>query len=171
MLARIYRPAKNAMQSGPALGKDWVLEFEPASARKPDPLMGWSSSSDMNGQVRLSFETKEEAVAYAGALGRGVVECCKASRRPRVPPCLPMEGPCCCCCCYHVALCAAAFSRCQLCTAVTFAPLLLLPPLLSLPPLQRSTAGSTRCWRTRWPARRGPSATSATVTSEARGGG
>jgi hypothetical protein len=69
MLARIYRPAKNAMQSGPALGKDWVLEFEPASARKPDPLMGWTSSSDMNGQVRLSFETKEEAVAYANQHG------------------------------------------------------------------------------------------------------
>ena len=65
MLARIYRPAKNAMQSGPALGKDWVLEFEPASARRPDPLMGWSSSSDMDGQVRLSFATQEEAVAYA----------------------------------------------------------------------------------------------------------
>ncbi|HTK34344.1 MAG TPA: ETC complex I subunit [Caulobacteraceae bacterium] len=65
MLARIYRPAKNAMQSGPALGKDWVLEFEPASARKPDPLMGWTSSSDMNGQVRLSFATQEEAAAYA----------------------------------------------------------------------------------------------------------
>jgi hypothetical protein len=65
MLARIYRPAKNAMQSGPALGKDWVLEFEPASARKPDTLMGWSSSSDMNGQIRLSFATQEEAVAYA----------------------------------------------------------------------------------------------------------
>jgi len=65
MLARIYRPAKNAMQSGKAKTKDWVLEFEPASARKPDPLMGWTQSSDMNGQVRLTFETRDEAVAYA----------------------------------------------------------------------------------------------------------
>lgn len=65
MLARIYRPAKNAMQSGKAKTKDWVLEFEPASARKPDPLMGWTTSSDMNGQVRLTFETRDEAVAYA----------------------------------------------------------------------------------------------------------
>jgi hypothetical protein len=65
MLARIYRPTKNAMQSGMARTRDWVLEFEPASARKPDPLMGWTSSTDMNGQVRLSFETREEAVAYA----------------------------------------------------------------------------------------------------------
>ena len=65
MLAHIYRPAKNAMQSGPALNRDWVLEFEPASARRPDPLMGWTSSTDMNGQVRLHFETPEEAAAYA----------------------------------------------------------------------------------------------------------
>lgn len=65
MLARIFKPAKTAMQSGRAKTKDWVLEFEPASARTPDPLMGWTSSTDMNGQVRLSFETREEAVAYA----------------------------------------------------------------------------------------------------------
>ena len=65
MLARIYRPAKTAMQSGKAKSSDWRLEFEPASARTIDPLMGWTSSSDMNGQVRLAFETKEEAVAYA----------------------------------------------------------------------------------------------------------
>ncbi|MDG2527943.1 ETC complex I subunit [Caulobacter endophyticus] len=65
MLARIYRPAKNAMQSGKAKTKDWVLEFEPASARKPDPLMGWTQSSDMNGQVRLTFETRDEAIGYA----------------------------------------------------------------------------------------------------------
>lgn len=65
MLARIYRPAKNAMQSGKAKTKDWVLEFEPASARKPDPLMGWTQSSDMDGQIRLTFETRDEAVAYA----------------------------------------------------------------------------------------------------------
>ncbi|WP_201281498.1 NADH dehydrogenase ubiquinone Fe-S protein 4, partial [Staphylococcus aureus] len=59
MLARIYRPAKTAMQSGKAKTHDWVLEFEPASARTPDPLMGWISSSDMNGQVRMKFDTQE----------------------------------------------------------------------------------------------------------------
>jgi hypothetical protein len=69
MLARIYRPAKSAMQSGTAKTKEWVLEFEPASARRPDPLMGWTSSSDMNGQVRLAFESAEEAAAYATAHG------------------------------------------------------------------------------------------------------
>lgn len=65
MLARIYRPAKTAMQSGKAKSHDWRLEFEPASARTIDPLMGWTSSTDMNGQVRLSFESKEEAIEYA----------------------------------------------------------------------------------------------------------
>ena len=65
MLARIYRPSKTAMQSGKAKTKEWVLEFEPKDARRPDPLMGWTSSTDMNGQVRLAFETREEAIAYA----------------------------------------------------------------------------------------------------------
>ena len=65
MLARIYRPAKTAMQSGKAQSRSWRLEFEPASARTIDPLMGWTSSADMNGQVRLDFDSKEEAIAYA----------------------------------------------------------------------------------------------------------
>src|SRR5215813_524197 len=65
MLARIHRIPKNAMQSGKANAGDWALEFEPASARVSDPLMGWTVSTDMNGQVRMLFETREEAVAYA----------------------------------------------------------------------------------------------------------
>jgi hypothetical protein len=65
MLARIYIPARTAMQSGKAKSKEWLLEFEPASARVSDPLMGWTVSTDMNGQVRLAFDTREEAVAYA----------------------------------------------------------------------------------------------------------
>ena len=67
MLARIYRPSKSAMQYGMANAQDWVLEFEPASARRVDPLMGWTSSGDMDGQVRLQFATSDEAVAYAQA--------------------------------------------------------------------------------------------------------
>ncbi|HEY5107050.1 MAG TPA: ETC complex I subunit [Caulobacteraceae bacterium] len=65
MLARIYRPAKSAMQSGKAKTRVWELVFEPASARVSDPLMGWTQSTDMNGQVRLTFESREEAVNYA----------------------------------------------------------------------------------------------------------
>ncbi|VTZ52385.1 ETC complex I subunit conserved region [Methylocella tundrae] len=65
MTARIYRPAKTATQSGSARTKQWVLEFEPESPREIDPLMGWTSSSDMKSQVRLRFGDKDEAVAYA----------------------------------------------------------------------------------------------------------
>jgi hypothetical protein len=65
MAVRIFKPAKTAMQSGEARTKEWVLEFEPQSAPSVDPLMGWTSSSDMKSQVRLEFDTKDEAIAYA----------------------------------------------------------------------------------------------------------
>ncbi len=65
MLAKIYQPARNAMQSGQAKTKQWVLEFAPEQARSVDPLMGWSSSGDMNSQVRLTFDSKDAAIAYA----------------------------------------------------------------------------------------------------------
>ena len=65
MLARIYRPSRTAMQSGQALTKRWVLEYEPASPRTVEPLMGWTSSADMRSQIVLEFGTREEAVAYA----------------------------------------------------------------------------------------------------------
>jgi ETC complex I subunit conserved region len=65
MVARIYKPARNAMQSGTARTKEWVLAFEPASPREIDPLMGWTSSRDMRAEVELSFDTREEAIAYA----------------------------------------------------------------------------------------------------------
>ncbi len=65
MRARIYKPAKNAMQSGKARTKLWLLEYEPETARVPDPLMGWTSSNDMRQQLALEFDTQEEAVAYA----------------------------------------------------------------------------------------------------------
>ena len=67
--ARILRPAKTAMQSGTALTRKWVLEYEPATPRQPDPLMGWSSARDTLNQVRLRFETLEEAVAFAERKG------------------------------------------------------------------------------------------------------
>ena len=65
MIARIYKPARTAMQSGEARTKEWVLEFAPASPREFDPLMGWTSSRDMKAEVELAFDTKEEAIAYA----------------------------------------------------------------------------------------------------------
>ncbi|MBO9441828.1 ETC complex I subunit [Phaeobacter italicus] len=69
MRARIYRPAKNAMTSGMAKTRKWVLDFVPSSAREVDPLMGWTSSSDTQSQVRLRFDSKEAALEYAEAHG------------------------------------------------------------------------------------------------------
>jgi NADH dehydrogenase len=69
MRARIYQPAKTAMQSGTAKAKGWVLEFAPDSARSVDPLMGWTSSDDTQAQVRLRFDTREAAEAYANERG------------------------------------------------------------------------------------------------------
>jgi len=69
MRAKIYQPARNAMQSGQAKTKNWVLEFAPEEARSIDPLMGWTSSGDMNSQVKLQFDTKDEAIAYATQKG------------------------------------------------------------------------------------------------------
>ena len=69
MTARIYQPARNAMQSGQAKTKDWVLEFSPDAARSIDPLMGWTSATDMQQQIRMRFADKAAAIAYAEAEG------------------------------------------------------------------------------------------------------
>ena len=68
--ARIYRPAKTAMQSGRARTRNWVLEFEPSAAKRPDQLMGWVGSADMAAdEVRLKFASRDEALAFAGGCG------------------------------------------------------------------------------------------------------
>jgi ETC complex I subunit-like protein len=64
MMARIYKPAKTAMQSGKANTKAWALDFEAEAPREVEPLMGWTSSADMKQELRLRFATKEEAIAY-----------------------------------------------------------------------------------------------------------
>ena len=69
MRARIYQPARNAMQSGAAKTRHWILEFAPASAREVDPLMGWTSSDDTQAQVRLTFDSRNAAQAYAAEHG------------------------------------------------------------------------------------------------------
>jgi ETC complex I subunit-like protein len=69
MQARIYRPAKSAMQSGQARSKNWVLEFEHDGSRDIDPIMGWTGSSDMSQEVRMEFPSKEKAVAFAKKCG------------------------------------------------------------------------------------------------------
>lgn len=69
MLARIYQPARNAMQSGQAKAKTWVLEYSPAEGKTLDPLMGWTGSSDMDGQVRIQFDSSDAAVEFAKGKG------------------------------------------------------------------------------------------------------
>jgi len=65
MEARIYRPAKTAMQSGLANTRKWIVEFEPETPEFIDPLMGWVGRADTRGQVRLRFDSKDEAIAFA----------------------------------------------------------------------------------------------------------
>lgn len=86
MRARIYQPAKTAMQSGTAKAKGWVLEFAPASAREVDPLMGWTSSDDTQAQVKLRFDTREAAEAYALAKGIEFDVILPKARKPVIRP-------------------------------------------------------------------------------------
>ncbi|WP_375606624.1 MULTISPECIES: ETC complex I subunit [unclassified Bartonella] len=65
MIARIYSPAKTAMQSGKGNTSFWVLEYEPMKEKMLEPLMGYTATSDMNNQVRIRFNRKEEAIAFA----------------------------------------------------------------------------------------------------------
>ena len=82
MTARIYKPAKTAMQSGNANTREWVLDYEPEKPRVVESLMGWTTSGDMKSQLRLRFDTKEEAVAYAERHGIPY-EVHEASQAPR----------------------------------------------------------------------------------------
>ena len=66
---RIYQPAKTAMQSGRGNVRNWVLEFEPAARKKTDSLMGWVGSADTQGQVKMRFTSKEEAIDFAERKG------------------------------------------------------------------------------------------------------
>ncbi len=65
MKAKIYRPARTAMQSGTAKTKHWLLVFESDDRKFIDPVMGWTGSKDTNQQLRLSFPTLTSALEYA----------------------------------------------------------------------------------------------------------
>ncbi|QYX55845.1 ETC complex I subunit [Roseovarius sp. SCSIO 43702] len=86
MPARIYQPARTAMSSGTAKTKKWVLEFVPQTPREVDPLMGWTSSSDTQAQVRLRFPTKKAALAYAEEQGIDAVVLEPTRRKPNIRP-------------------------------------------------------------------------------------
>lgn len=86
MRARIYQPAKTAMSSGTARTKGWVLDFVPATARSVDPLMGWTSSDDTQAQVRLRFDTREQAEDYARENGIDAVVQDPNKRKTNIRP-------------------------------------------------------------------------------------
>jgi len=86
MRARIYQPSRNAMQSGMAKTRQWILDFAPAEAREVDPLMGWTGSGDTQAQVRLRFETREEAEDYARANGIAYTLAEPNRRKPNIRP-------------------------------------------------------------------------------------
>ena len=71
MRVRIYQPAKSATQSGRGRARGWLLEPELATARLPEPLMGWLSAGDTYGELkgRLRFATQAEAEAFAAKNG------------------------------------------------------------------------------------------------------
>ena len=85
MAARIYRPAKTAMQSGRAKTERWMLVFDQEEPLSVEPLMGYSSAADMKRQIRLGFDTREDAIAYA--VRKGIpyeVDEEHASDRPKI---------------------------------------------------------------------------------------
>ena len=84
MPARIYRPAKTAMQSGTAKTHHWVLEYSSHSSREVDPLMGWTSSADTQSQVRLRFPSREAALDYAKENGIEATVIEPQTRKPNV---------------------------------------------------------------------------------------
>ena len=86
MSARIYQPTRTAMSSGTAKTKSWVLEYVADRAREVDPLMGWTSSADTQAQVRLSFDSKAAALAYAEAHGINAVVSEPKRRKPNIRP-------------------------------------------------------------------------------------
>ncbi len=86
MQARIYQQPKNAMQSGMANARIWILEYAPSQPRTIDPLMGWTGSGEMRRQLRLRFDSQEEAVDYARRHGIPYIVEQPKPRRPNVRP-------------------------------------------------------------------------------------
>lgn len=71
---RLTKPAASAAQSATGNSRLWEMMVEPTDPPFNDPLMGWSGSKDVNRQVRLTFETRDQAMAYARKRGFEVVE-------------------------------------------------------------------------------------------------
>ena len=86
MPARIFRPSRTAMSSGNARTRKWVLEYVATTGRDVDPLMGWTSSDDTQSQVRLTFDTKKAALAYAKVNGIEAVVSDPHGRQANIRP-------------------------------------------------------------------------------------
>ena len=65
MTIKIYIPAKTAMQSGKGKSKKWLAEYISESEQTKDTLMGWNSSLDTKSQIKIFFDTKEQAIDWA----------------------------------------------------------------------------------------------------------
>jgi hypothetical protein len=70
---RIFQPSKTAMQSGRRKSRKWVMHFESDAPKVTDPLMGWIGSADTRSQLRLQFDTREQAIAFAERNGLSYV--------------------------------------------------------------------------------------------------
>ncbi len=80
MTARIYKPARTAMQSGTAKTKEWVLDYEPEQPRTVEPLMGWTSTGDMKQQCGCTSTPRKRPSRIASATA-SPIRCSRASRR------------------------------------------------------------------------------------------
>ena len=65
MTIKIYIPAKTSMQAGQGKSKKWLAEYVSDSEKVKDTLMGWNSSLDTKSQIRLFFDTKDQAIEWA----------------------------------------------------------------------------------------------------------
>ena len=65
MTIKIYKPSKSSMQSGQRNTKKWLAEYISDYEQVKDTLMGWNSSLDTKSQIKVFFETKEQAIAWA----------------------------------------------------------------------------------------------------------
>ena len=68
-VARIIEGSRKTTQSGRAKSGKWTLEFESSRPQRHDPLTGWVGAADTRTQVRLAFNSKEEAIAYCDKHG------------------------------------------------------------------------------------------------------
>ena len=63
-IARISELDRKTTQSGNANAGLWLLEFERQKPVRADPLTGWNGSGDTNTQVRITFKSCDDAIAF-----------------------------------------------------------------------------------------------------------